>query len=178
MCDVMTTGGLVCLSLVTVWAVILSYLDCKERRLPNWLTLGGAAVALLWRFAYGGLPLLVDGLAAAVVGGVFLLIPFLMRGAGGGDVKMLFAAGAIVGWGRILMMIWTTSLVGVVFGVGMLIFGKLDGSRLKHYLRCTLDWRYDRKAGRENLPAADSERVRVPFSIPISAGVLWVLLAY
>jgi len=166
-----------CILVATVWGVVLSYLDCRERRLPNWLTVGGAAVALIWRLGYGGIPLFVDGFAAAAAGGAFLLIPFLMRGAGGGDVKMLFAAGAVVGWGGILLMLWITSLVGVVVGVFMLLFGRLDGSRLKHYLRCTFDWRYDRKAGRATLPPKESERVRVPFSIPITVGMLWALLA-
>ncbi len=82
---------------------------------------------MTWRFGLGGTGALLDGFAAAAAGGVFLLIPFLMRGAGGGDVKMLFAAGAVVGWGRVLMMLWITSLTGIVFGIAMLIFGKLDG---------------------------------------------------
>jgi len=177
MFDDYTPSGTGLLALATVWGVVLSYLDCRERRLPNWLTMGGAAVVLVWRFGYGGLPLFVDGLAAAAVGGVFLLIPFLMRGAGGGDVKMLFAAGAAVGWGRVLVMLWVTSVAGVLVGLAMLIFGRLDGSRLKHYLRCAVDWRYDRKAGRAALPPKESERARVPFSIPITVGMLWALLA-
>lgn len=162
--------------LATVWGVVLSYCDCKDRRLPNWLTVGGGVVVLVWRLGYGGMLSFLHGFAAAAAASAFLLIPFLMRGAGGGDVKMLFAAGAIVGWGRVLLMLWTTSLVGVCFGTVMLLFGKLDGSRLKHYLRCMIDWRYDRKAGREILPPKESERVRIPFSIPIAAGMLWTLL--
>ena len=175
--DASTSSGMGCILLATVWGIVLSYLDCRERRLPNWLTVGGAAVVLVWRFAYGGVPLFLNGFVAAAAGGAFLLIPFLMRGAGGGDVKMLFAAGAVVGWGRILIMLWVTSLAGVIVGIGMLIFGSLDGSRLKHYLRSAFDWRYDRKTGRAALPPKESERVRVPFSIPITVGMLWALLA-
>lgn len=155
-----------------VWAIVLCWHDCRTRRLPNWLTLGGAAVALVWRFGYGGLPLLIDGFAAAAAGGAFMLLPFLMRGAGGGDVKMLFAAGAIVGWSQVLHLIWFTSIAGLIFGIGMLIAGKLDGSRLKHGARCLFDWRYDRKAGAANLPPKTSDKVRIPFSIPITVGMV------
>ena len=118
-----------------MWGGVLSWYDCKERRLPNWLTIGGAAVALTWRLGYGGVPSLREGFVAALIGGIFLLVPFLMRGAGGGDVKMLFAAGAIVGLGeyRVLVMIVVTSIAGVVFGISMLVAGKLDGARLKHF---------------------------------------------
>lgn len=154
------------------WGSALSWIDCRERRLPNWLTLGAAAVALTWRFGYGGVNLFLCGFAGAAAAGLFLLIPFLMRGAGGGDVKMLFAAGAIAGWGRILAMLWLTSLAGVIMGVTMLAAGKLDGARVKHFVRCLFDWRYDRKAGAANLPPKDSDRARVPFSIPITFGMV------
>jgi len=144
--------------------------------LPNWLTLGGAAVALVGRLGFGGWPCLIDGFAAAVVAGFFLLIPFLARGAGGGDVKMLFAAGAIVGWDRVLTMLLMTSLAGVVMGVLMLAAGVLDGSRLRHFMRSAFDWRYDRKAGAATLAPKDSACFRIPFSVPIAAGVFGALI--
>ena len=83
------------LLLVGIWALALSVCDLRWRSLPNWLTLGGALVVLVVRFATGGAAGFTDALAAGAVAGAFLLLPFLMRGAGGGDVKMLFAAGAI-----------------------------------------------------------------------------------
>ena len=160
------------------WGGVLSWYDCRERRLPNGLTLGGAAVALTWRLGYGGTSAFLEGFVGALIGGVFLLIPFLMRGAGGGDVKMLFGSGAIVGLAhqRMLVLLLVTSLAGVVFGVAMLTAGRLDGARLKHLGRSMFDWRYDRKAGAAALPPKDSERVRVPFSIPITVGLLAALL--
>ncbi len=158
------------------WAGFLSWSDCRTRRLPNAWTLGGAAAALVFRLGYGGVPLLVDGFAAACVAGGFLLVPFLLRGAGGGDVKMLFAAGAVVGWGGLFTLLWTTSLAGVVMAVVMLAAGELDPARLKHSARCAFDWRYDRAAGAAALPPKDSARFRVPFSVPIAAGLLAAIL--
>lgn len=154
------------------WGLALSYCDLKWRTLPNWLTLGGAAVALAGRLGFGGWTLFLDGFAAAAVAGAFLLVPFLLRGAGGGDVKMLFAAGAAVGWAGLLPMLWVTSLAGLVMGVVMLASGRLDGARLKHWARCAFDWRYDRAAGARTLPPKDSASVRIPFSVPIAVGVL------
>lgn len=154
------------------WGAVLSWIDCRERRLPNWLTVGAAAVALTWRLGYGGADLFLRGFSGAAAAGLFLLIPFLMRGAGGGDVKMLFGAGAIVGWGGILTMLWLTSLAGVALGLAMLASGRLDGARIKHFSRCLFDWRYDRKAGAAELPSRDSDRVRIPFSVPITFGMI------
>ena len=163
-------------ALVVVWGLVLCWFDCKERRLPNWLTISGGAVALVFRLGYGGVPFFLDGFAASMVAGLFLLIPFLMHGAGGGDVKMMAAAGAVVGWSAVLYLLWFASLVGIFLGIGMIVFGKLDASRVKHCLRCVFDWRYDRKAGREALPPKDSEKVRMPFSIPILVGLLAAML--
>lgn len=162
--------------LVAVWGCVLAAHDLKWRTLPNRLTLGGAAVALAVRLGYGGWGSLGDGFAAAAVAGGFLLVPFLLRGAGGGDVKMLFAAGAMAGWDRLLLLLWITSLAGVVMGVLMLVFGRLDGSRLRHGVRCLVDWRYDRAAGAAALPPRDSPRFRIPFSVPIAIGLLASLL--
>jgi len=87
----------VLIAFAVCWCGWLCWYDCRERRLPNWLTLTGAAAALVWRWGYGGTPWILNGAVGAVVAGLFLLIPFLMHAAGGGDVKMLFGAGAIVG---------------------------------------------------------------------------------
>ena len=56
---------------------VLCWTDCKYRRLPNLYTLGLAVLGLIWRFAFGGLGGLVDGILGGLVCALFLLIPFL-----------------------------------------------------------------------------------------------------
>lgn len=158
------------LTLVMIWLLALCWKDWHERRLPNWLTLGGAAVALAWRLGYGGGGLFLDGFAAACLAGFFLFIPFLLHGAGGGDVKMMFAAGAIVGWNSLLPLLMFTSFGGILVILIMLAVRQLDTARVGHYARCLFDWRYDRQEGKKHLPPPDSERVRVPFSMAIALG--------
>ena len=159
-----------------VWALALSVYDLRFRLLPNWLTLGGAAVALAVRGYVGGWAGLMDGAAAGAVAGAFLLLPFLMRGAGGGDVKMLFAAGVIAGWSRLLFLLWYMSLAGLVLAFAMLALKQVEGARLKHYARCAVDWRYDRKMGAATLPPKESAKARIPFAIAIGIGLLLALL--
>jgi len=67
-------------------------------------------------------------------------------------------------------------LSGIIVGVIMIAFGRLDSARLRHFFMCACNWRYDRKAGAANLPPRNSEKARVPFSIPITMGVVAVLL--
>lgn len=157
---------------VAAWCGLLCWHDARTRRLPNSLTLGGAAVVLTVRAIWGGAPLFLDGLAAAGVAGALMLLPFLARGAGGGDVKLLFAAGAAAGWERLFPFLLLTSVAGVVFGIILMTVGRLDGARMRHYLRSMVDLRYDRTAGREALPPRDHDRSRMPFAIPVAIGLL------
>ena len=169
--------GIAVVSLAALWAAALCWYDLRERRLPNALTLGGAGAALAARLGIGGVPYFIDGLAAAALAGAFLLIPFLMRGAGGGDVKMLFAAGAMTGWFGLVHMLLAMSLAGIALGLVLIVAGRLDPARMRHHILCTFNWRYDRRAGAALLPPRESESVRMPFSVPIAVGLLVSLVA-
>ena len=96
--EFMQSAGL--MVLVLAWSVVLCRSDWRQRKLPNAWTMGAAVVILVFRLGYGGIPFFLNGVAAALLAGAFLFIPFLMRGAGAGDLKMLFACGALVGMGN------------------------------------------------------------------------------
>lgn len=159
---------------VVVWAIALCIIDCRTRTLPNMLTLGAAALAILLR-SYAGTDLLIDGLIGALIGGCFLLFPYLLKGAGAGDLKMCMAVGAILGGRSILYALCITSLAGLVMSVVMILFGHVDRARLRHWAYCAFNVKYDRLAGRASLPKREDERVRMPFGIPIACGLLVLL---
>ena len=164
------------LLLATPWLIALCVCDIRRRRLPNVLTLGGAAAALAVLLGAGGMAALLDGLAAGALCGLFLLLPFILRAAGGGDVKMLFACGIIAGMRHAMAFLLFMSFAGFVLAVVMAVAGRVDMVRLKHWGRCLFDWRYDRRAGRAALPPRESERGRVPFGVAIAAGLVAALL--
>ncbi|OCB57979.1 peptidase A24 [Mycobacterium vulneris] len=78
------------------WLVALSGYDIAERRLPNWLTLPGAALVLVVAAVAGRGP-------AALAGAAALSVPYLVahlaspRAMGGGDVKLALGLGAMTG---------------------------------------------------------------------------------
>ena len=117
---------------VTPLLVILCWKDCRYRLLPNTYTIGMAVLGLIWRFAFGGIPGLVDGLLGGLVCAGFLFIPFLMKGAGGGDLKMMFAAGIFTGFRYCCAEMLFVSIAGLLLGLVMLIAGKVNAARLKH----------------------------------------------
>lgn len=158
------------------WLILLARSDWKTRKLPNHLTLGGSVVILVWHFGWGGFPLVMNSLLGGLIGGAVLLIPFLIRAAGAGDLKYLFAGGLLVGYPAVLPMLFLTSFYGLLLGIGMRIAGKLDGARIRHIMHCMFDFRYDRETGKKNLPDRSSEKVRIPFGVAISAGIFTTLI--
>ncbi len=81
---------------VLLWMVALSVHDLRHRRLPNALTLPGAAAILLAAALAGrGLPALAG---AAALTGAYLLVHLLApAGMGAGDVKLAIGLGGLAG---------------------------------------------------------------------------------
>lgn len=81
---------------VLLWATQLSLIDVRQRRLPNALTLAGAAVILAAAAVCGRGPAALLG--AAALGGLYLAVHLIdPAGLGGGDVKLAVALGALTG---------------------------------------------------------------------------------
>jgi leader peptidase (prepilin peptidase) / N-methyltransferase len=81
---------------VLAWLVTLSVYDIRQRRLPNVLTLPGAAVVLVAAALAGrGVPALLGAVALSMLYlFVHLLTPTAM---GAGDVKLALGVGALTG---------------------------------------------------------------------------------
>ncbi|MGX9672280.1 prepilin peptidase [Mycobacterium sp. HM-7] len=81
---------------VGAWMLALCVYDLRERRLPNWLTLPGAAAILLTAVVLGRGVAALAG--AAALFGLYLLIHLVSPAAmGGGDVKLALGLGALTG---------------------------------------------------------------------------------
>ncbi|WP_157546054.1 A24 family peptidase [Mycobacterium sp. IS-1742] len=78
------------------WLVALSAYDFRSRRLPNWLTLPGAAVVLLGAALAGrGVPAALGAAALFTLYGVTHLVAPAAMGAG--DVKLAAGLGGLTG---------------------------------------------------------------------------------
>lgn len=158
------------LLLIIPWLLALSVSDWRERRLPNWLVGIGALCALAFHIGWNGMNGLGGILLSGLASSLFLLIPFLLRGAGAGDIKLLFACGLWVGLNDLIPFLFFTSIGGLALGLGMLLKGMLTIARVKHWLHVIFDWHYDIKAGRAALPPRENSQRGVPFGIAISFG--------
>ncbi|WMW65074.1 A24 family peptidase [Nitratidesulfovibrio liaohensis] len=104
--------------------------DLRAMRIPNWLTFPAMLAGVVANAALGawtgGLSGAWDGLLFSLSGfglGLgLMLIPFLLRVMGAGDVKLLAAAGAFLGAETVFRAFIWTSLAGGVYALGVLAF--------------------------------------------------------
>jgi prepilin peptidase CpaA len=89
--------------------------DIRYRRIPNWLTLTGVVLGFLINFLIGppegGLLFALEGFALAF--GLYMFL-YVLRAMGAGDVKLMAAVGALVGWERWFGIFLVTAIVGGV----------------------------------------------------------------
>ncbi len=98
-------------------ALMACVTDLRSRRIPNVLTFGGALAALVFHTASTGSAGLLTSFAGWGLGVVFFLLPFVLGGLGGGDIKLLAALGAWLGPGLTLWMAIYTGIAGGVLAL-------------------------------------------------------------
>jgi prepilin peptidase CpaA len=100
-----------------VLLVIAAVIDWRTYRLPNWLTLGGAAVGLAMSVLPQGIGFF-ESLSGACTGLVLLLPLYALGMTGAGDVKLMAAVGAFLGLPDVLFALLFTLIVGGVVAIG------------------------------------------------------------
>jgi leader peptidase (prepilin peptidase)/N-methyltransferase len=111
-------------AIVVPTLVIITMIDIEHQIIPDVITLPGIPLGLAAGSYLNGWMDSLLGLALG--GGFFWLLAegyFRLRGKmgmGGGDIKYIAAAGALMGWVQVLFIIFVGALAGGVFGgIGM-----------------------------------------------------------
>ena len=157
-------------------AIVACAFDLRTRRIPNALTIGAALAGLVFHRVTGGL----DGAAFAATGwlvGLCLFLPFfVLRGMGGGDVKLLAALGAWLGGNQVLWLAVYTGIAGGVMGVWVAVASGYMKTALRNVLGAVQFWG---TAGLKPVPGLtleSSNSPRLAYALPILAGTLMVML--
>jgi prepilin peptidase CpaA len=87
--------------------------DFRMRRIPNWLTVSGCLLGLIFRASFEGWAGLGDGLAAFALGFGTLFLVWVIGGGGAGDVKLMGALGVWLG----CTLTWHVIIGSVLFVV-------------------------------------------------------------
>jgi len=160
-----------------MWA---AYEDLRRRRIPNWLTLTIALTGLMQSFtAY---PTVrpwqsVCGLAA----GLGLTIALFALGAlGGGDVKLLAAAGAWTGAALVLYVFLATAVIGMVIVLSQSICQRRVRVLLRNSLLLVVNLLHVKQLGVEHTRATGQSCRSIdrplPYAVPVLIATAAVLL--
>ncbi len=98
-----------------------SWIDYKERRVPNWLNAAIATAGFAAQGWYNGLPGVGAGVFGLMVGFAVLILPWLMHGMGAGDVKLMMAIGVWLGPALTLYSFLVGAVAGGIIAVVMIV---------------------------------------------------------
>lgn len=148
--------------------------DLRTRRIPNLLTVGALALALALRAVLGG-GMLVEGVQGAALALAVTFPLFAVRALGGGDVKLLMAAGALLGPAATLVALLLSAVVGWVLALGVVVRRR---AVLPVLVSCGELVRYWITAGRAgSMPRLDAPgALAIPYGVAIAVGSLGALM--
>ena len=168
--DIKTMIPFICIALAL--AVAVGW-DLKTRRIPNALTAPLAVGGLVFHLVVAGRPGLKFSLLGLAMGLGIFLVPYMLGGMGGGDVKLIAALGAWLGPKNILITVLYTGVAGGLLALGAIV--ALGGKKFNFTqtiyedLVCFMTLR-----GGE--PVAARSGPGIPYSLAIAAGTLGFVL--
>lgn len=168
------TWVLVALTPLILWA---SWIDYKERRVPNWLNVLIMITGLIAQTLVYGWTGLATGAEGLALGLALLIIPWTMHMMGAGDVKLLAGMGA---WMGPQMVLWTFVLGAIIGGAVSLIMitvkGRWSGAIQNFQLaavKCTSAQLAFSEVGSVKNLGANSQLI--PYGVPLTGGALIVM---
>jgi len=157
---------------VALFMTACAAIDYRTHRIPNWLTVSGAILGLLYSIVapHGIGPLW--SLVGLATGFSLLILPWILGGGGMGDVKMLAALGAWLGPLGILMAFGLGSVLAVIGMIAVLSYSAVsDGfsATRRRYVA----------AGAAAAEMSAPRRVRrvLPFAVPMALST-WLMLSW
>lgn len=157
------------------------YGEVLKRRIPNVLTLAAMAFGLGAALIENGLPGLKESaLGLLIGGGVFL--PFCLFGlVGGGDMKLMAATGAIIGYPLVLRALTDTCIAGGLLAVGIAAWNGTLLSAFASAFRIIFGAKRKRDEKKPEASAEDAGDARhplpvmIPYGLAIAAGTLYTI---
>jgi prepilin peptidase CpaA len=155
-------------------AVVATGVDVRIRKIPNRLTGPALLLGVALHWALGGIGGAGNALLGALIAGALLLPGWLMGWMAAGDVKLVAAVGAFLGYPQSLMMVLLSLMAG---GVLALVEAVRRGVLVQSIRGAALlgAWAMTRTGG--TTPPPVTSGVRFPFALAVLTGVicsLWV----
>jgi prepilin peptidase CpaA len=156
-------------------AGIACVFDVRTRRIPNWLTFGAAAAGLVVHLVAGGANGIERSAAGWAVGVALLILPYLLGGMGGGDVKLMGALGA---WLGPYDTFWLAMYTGVAGALAAVVVSAWHGYLRQAWSNVWLllaHWRVNGVRPLPELTLANARGPRLAYAVPILVGTVVML---
>jgi prepilin peptidase CpaA len=176
--------------LLTLLVFTSAIFDAKDRRIPNKITFTGIFTGILYNLFIGGANGLVNSFLGLLVGIAIFFIPFVFGGMGAGDVKLMGAIGALMGWRFSVETAIYSALVGGMMVLVFLVYTRKMREILSGMLLALVQFlnRIIQRTGySEALMRAEQnfyrkgreyKKIYIPYGVAIAGGAVLVLLAY
>jgi prepilin peptidase CpaA len=125
------------IKLIEIVALLLLSLisDIKTYRIKNSITFPFVALGLITNFLSGGLQGLGDSLAAFILPPTLLIILYMARMLGAGDIKLFRAIGSIMGTHFVFHATICSFLCGGIIALAVIIIRKNGRQRMQHLIK-------------------------------------------
>ena len=113
--------------------VVITFIDLEHQIIPDVISLPGIVIGFIFSFFIPQLGWLNSLLGILAGGGSLYLVATVYHlitgkeGMGGGDIKLLAMMGAFFGWKAVPFIVFSSSLVGSVIGITLMLVQKKDG---------------------------------------------------
>jgi len=152
--------------------------DVRYRRIPNWISVSGVLLGFaLNTFLYQGWPGFRHSLIGFAVGFCAYLTLYALRAMGAGDVKLMGAVGAIVGWPDWFGIFIVTAIVGGIMALILVAVRKRVKSTFWNLGFIVNEMKSGRPAyvGKEELDVHHPTALGLPHGAVIAVGTLFYL---
>ncbi|MBN2168973.1 MAG: prepilin peptidase [Actinobacteria bacterium] len=150
-------------------AVMVS--DIRSRKVPNTLNILGFAAGITVGLLEGGALQLINSTLGTLLGLGILLIPFLLRMVGGGDVKFFASAGAISGWRVLGISFLVGAAIGGILGIMAIVIRPRSRNRIINQL-VALSAPGSLIKPVEKPGVKSGSEFRLPYAVPLSLGLI------
>lgn len=108
--------------ILLIFLIFVSYYDVRYSKIPNWLNVSGFFIGIIYHSILNQLDGFIHSILGALVGGGILLILYIFKAIGAGDVKLFAAIGAISGVLFTLYTIMYSIIYAGIIGIIILLF--------------------------------------------------------
>ena len=149
--------------------------DFRSRRIPNVLTFGASAAAVVFWAVTAGLSGAGWSVAGWAVGCAVFMPWFLLGGMGAGDVKLLAGVGAWIWTTDTLYSYCWSAVFGGVIAVGMVLYRKAWNKHAAQFMHIVNEVVTIRDPNQLSAIAAERKptMLLLPYGIPIAIGTIF-----